>query len=247
MRALRRTAVLAATGAVLLAGGCGADGEGPGPAAASPAERYGCLTGDQAAKGSVRIRGSLSDIDAYYRDSDTGGARTAVVLAHQNEGSLCDWMPYLDAFTKSGYAVLPFNSNGDVADGIETAEGWLKKEKGVAKVVLVGASKGGTGSLVAGAVPGPLPVAAVVSLSGPESFGGDNAATAVKRLTVPVFFAAEEFDAPFSDNARSLHATAASAVKQLKIYPGGHHGAPLLSDGAMPDVQAFLATNAPPA
>lgn len=247
MRAVRRTAALAALGALLAAvAGCGTDGPGAAaaPAASAAAERYGCLTEAQAAAGSVRIPGGLADTDAYYRDSDTGGARVALVLAHQNGGSLCDWVPYLDGFTGAGYAVVPFNANGDVADGFAAVAGWLKG-KGVTRLVLVGASKGGTGALVAGALPAPVPVAAVVSLSAPESFGGNNAATAVKRLTAPVFLAAEELDAPFADDARSLHAAAASAHKELRIYPGGHHGVPLLDDGALPDVRAFLAAYAP--
>ncbi|MFD9129864.1 alpha/beta hydrolase family protein [Kitasatospora sp. NPDC059571] len=237
-----RLAVAAAVVAVL----AGCDGSrAAAPAAASSPPTYGCLTAEQAAKGSVTVEG-LASLEAYYRDSDAGGAKIAVVFSHQNGGSLCDWIPYLDSFTRAGYAVLPFNANGTVSDGIEEAAGYLKG-KGVAKVVLVGASKGGTGSLVAGALPDlALPPAAVVSLSAPESFSGDNAGTAVKRLTAPVLFAAEERDQPFADSARSLHAAAAAADKQLKIYPGGNHGATLLSDGALPDVLAFLARWAPP-
>lgn len=249
MKRFSMSAAGAAALALLLAG-CGGAGAGADAAAPpSPSARvvtYGCLTKDQGAKGAVSIPSDLSTVDAYFRDSDAGGAKVAVVLSHQNGGSLCDWIPYLDAFTGAGYAVLPFTANGDVATGIRSATGYLR-DKGVARVVLIGASKGGTGSLVAGALPdSPLPVAAVVSLSGPESFGADNAATAVKRLAAPVFFAAEEHDGPFPGNARSLHAAAVSADKKLKIYPGANHGAALLADGALPDVQAFLAEYAPP-
>ncbi|MFJ1702992.1 alpha/beta hydrolase [Kitasatospora sp. NPDC088346] len=238
--------------AVLLLAGCGSPGGSGGsggavgaPSAGASPVTYGCLTKEQGAKGAVTIPSGVGGVDAYYRDSDAGGARVAIVLSHQNGGSLCDWVPYLDGFTGAGYAVLPFTANGDVATGIESAAGYLKS-RGITGLVLIGASKGGTGSLVAAALPGPLPVAAVVSLSGPESFGADNAATAVKRLTVPVLFAVEEHDGTFAADARSLHAAAAPADKQLRIYPGANHGAQVLRDGALPDVQAFLATYAPP-
>ncbi|MEU2628514.1 hypothetical protein [Kitasatospora sp. NPDC007106] len=240
--ALRLATALAA--AAVLAG-CSSGGGTPAPAAASGPERYGCLTEEQAAKGSVTVDG-LAPVQAYFRDSDTGGAKTAVVLSHQNGGSLCDWIPYLDAFTKAGYAVLPYTANGNVSDNIQQVAGYLKT-KGIAALVLVGASKGGTGSIVAGSLPDlAVPPAAVVSLSSAESFGGDSASNAVKRLTVPVLFAAEAGDQPFADYAHGLHDTAAAKDKQLKIYPGSNHGAPLLSDGAMPDVLAFLARTAPP-
>jgi dienelactone hydrolase len=247
---MRRTTAVpaaAALAAALLLAGCGGGPAGKAaPAAASTPPTYGCLTAEQAARGAVTVDGGLASVDAYFRDSDAGGAAVAIVFSHQNGGSLCDWLPCLDGFTRAGYAVLPFTANGDVADGISAVAGHLRG-RGVSKLVLIGASKGGTGSLVAGALPSlPLPVAAVVSLSAPESFGGDNAATAVRRLAVPVLFAAEELDQPFADAARSLHAAAASADKQLRLYPGGHHGALLLSDGALPDVQAFLARWAPP-
>ncbi|GAA5000707.1 hypothetical protein [Kitasatospora paranensis] len=247
MRRITAVPAAAALAAGLLLAGCGSGAAGKAaPAAASTPPTYGCLTAAQAAEGAVTVDGGLGSFEAYFRDSDASGAKVAIVFSHQNGGSLCDWLPYLDGFTGAGYAVLPFTANGDVADGISAAAGYLKG-KGVTKIVLIGASKGGTGSLVAGALPDlPLPAAAVVSLSAPESFGGNNAATAVKRLTVPVFFAAEELDQPFADNAKSLHAATASAEKQLKLYPGGHHGALLLSDGALPDVQAFLARWAPP-
>ncbi|WP_030263110.1 alpha/beta fold hydrolase [Streptomyces sp. NRRL B-24484] len=240
--AVRLATVLTAAAALA---GCSSGGGAPGPAAASAPDGYGCLTAEQAAKGSVTVDG-LAPVRAYFRDSDAGGARTAVVLSHQNGGSLCDWIPYLDAFTGAGYAVLPYTANGNVSDNIQQVAGYLKT-KGVAGLVLVGASKGGTGSIVAGSLPDlALPPAAVVSLSSAESFGGDSASSAVKRLTVPVLFAAEQGDQPFADYAHALHDTAAAKDKQLKIYPGAHHGAPLLSDGALPDVLAFLARTAPP-
>ncbi|MEV6212419.1 hypothetical protein [Kitasatospora sp. NPDC051914] len=245
MRTTTGVRLAAALAAVAVLAGCGSGGGRPGPAAASSPERYGCLTEEQAAEGSVTIDG-LAPVRAWFRDSDAGGAKTAVVLSHQSGGTLCDWNPYLDAFTGAGYAVLPYTANGNVSDNIEQVAAHLEA-KGIARLVLVGASKGGTGSIVAGSLPDlPVPAAAVVSLSSAESFGGDSASNAVKRLTAPVLFAAEENDQPFADYARSLHAAAAAADKQLKLYPGGNHGAPLLSDGALPDVLAFLARTAPP-
>ncbi|MFG2818981.1 hypothetical protein ACGFX4_06075 [Kitasatospora sp. NPDC048365] len=247
---MKRTALpVALVAATLVLAGCtGSDPGGDTAAAPSPsAKTYGCLTKDQAAKGSFGLEAGTAaggTLDAYYRDSDAGGAKVAVVLSHQLDGSLCEWAPHLDAFTKAGYAVLPFTCSGDVTDGIKAAAAHLKG-KGVGRVVLIGASKGGAASLVAGKLDNPLPVAAIVTLSSPEAYGQFNAALAVKAVKAPTFFAAEEGDAPFNADAKSLYDAATATGKQLKLYPGSNHGAPLLGDGALPDVLAFLAANAP--
>ncbi|WP_327677592.1 alpha/beta hydrolase [Kitasatospora sp. NBC_00458] len=253
-------ALIALVFGALTTAGCSSSGTGgaaaastapPGPAtaagtvpAAGPARTHGCLTEAQAAAGSLDLPAASGVRPAYFRQADAGPARVAVVLSHQLRGSLCDWVPYLDAFTGAGYAVLASEVPDSPVGDLPTAVKWLET-KGIARVVLVGASKGGTGSLVVAAAPGPLPVAAVVSLSGPARFGSDDAVAAVKSSRVPEFFAAEEDDAPFAADARELYAAATAPVRQLKLYPGSGHGADLLKDGALPDVLAFLAANAP--
>ncbi|MFD8600020.1 alpha/beta hydrolase [Kitasatospora sp. NPDC059646] len=242
-------AALAATALLLTA--CSGDGSSTqaGPAPASKAPTYGCLTQERAAKGSFALDAGTaggSNLDAYHRDSDAGGARTAIVFSHQLGGSLCEWVPVLDDFTRAGYAVLAFTTEGDVTEGIKAAAGRLK-DKGVTGIALIGASKGAAGSLVAAKLDNPLPVKAVVSLSSPEVYSQFNAALAVKAVKIPTYFAAEEMDAPFNADAKALYDASVAEDKQLKIYPGGNHGAPLLKDGALPDVLAYLARHAPAA
>ncbi|MEV4559396.1 hypothetical protein AB0K51_20725 [Kitasatospora sp. NPDC049285] len=169
-----------------------------------------------------------------------------MVFSHQLGGSLCEWAPTFDAFTRAGYAVLAATTEGDVTEVVKASAGYLKG-KGVTAIALVGASKGAAGSLVAARLDSPLPIRAVVSLSSPEAYSQFNAAVAVKSVKIPCFFAAEEFDSPFNANAKSLYDASVAEDKQVKIYPGGNHGAPLLKDGALPDVQAYLAKHAPAA
>ncbi|MGX4737753.1 alpha/beta hydrolase family protein [Kitasatospora griseola] len=240
---------LAATALLLTA--CSSSGSSTRTAAApSPtAKTYGCLTEEQAAKGSFALDAGTAGgtgLDAYYRDSDAGGAKVGVIFSHQLSGSLCEWAPVFDEFTKAGYAVLAFTSEGDVTEGIKASAVRLK-EKGVTGLALIGASKGGTSSLVAAKLDSPLPIKAVVSLSSPDVFNQFNAGLAVKSVKIPTYFAAEEMDAPFAANAKELYDASVAEDKQLKIYPGGNHGAPLLKDGALPDVKAYLAKHAPAA
>ncbi|MEU8516454.1 hypothetical protein AB0C76_33455 [Kitasatospora sp. NPDC048722] len=182
----------------------------------------------------------------YFQQSDAGTAKVALFFSHQLGGSICDWVPYLPAFTEAGYAVLATEEPDSPARDVPAALTWLGG-KGITKAVLIGASKGGTGSLEAAAERStPLPVAAVVSLSGPTDYAGDHARIAVAKIKAPVFFAAEEDDSPFADDAKDLYAISVSPAKTLKIYPGSRHGADLLADGALRDVLAFLAQNVPP-
>jgi dienelactone hydrolase len=255
---MRRTTIGTLLAVGLLAG-CGGPATGhhtarPAPSAAASATRpgppkktsdtFGCLTPAQAATGSYALPTENGSLDAYLTDPGADPAHTVVVLAHQAGGSLCDWLPHLDAFGKAGYGTLAFDSGGD-RDEIATVVRALAG-RGATGVVLVGASKGGTASLVAAAGPLALPVRAVVALSAPAHYQQDDARAAVGTTGLPEFFAAEADDSPFSDDATTLHDSAASTDTQLKLYPGHRHGALLLDDGALPDVLAFLAKYAPP-
>ncbi|WP_405017747.1 alpha/beta hydrolase [Kitasatospora sp. NBC_00070] len=236
---------LGALAATLLLAGCGSDGSAAAaPSSAPKAADYGCLAQDRADKGSFGLD-SVAKRDAYYQDSDAGRAKVAVVFSHENGDTLCDWIPFVEDFTKAGYATLAYTSAGDLPLDIEAAAKYLKA-KGVERVVLVGASKGGTGSLAAAAAPGTLPVAAVVTLSAPTYFGSWNGVEAIARIKAPLFVAAQENDQPFAENAAELAKAATAPVKELKIYQGSSHGARLLPQGtAKADLLAFLAKNAP--
>ncbi|PYC77239.1 hypothetical protein C7C46_19935 [Streptomyces tateyamensis] len=222
---------------------------GPSPSTAAvpkkTSETYGCLTPDQAAAGSYSLPTGTGSLDAYLRDPGADPGKVALVFSHQAGGSLCDWLPHLDEFTKAGYTVLAYSSVGDPHE-LDLVLRCLAG-RGTAKAALVGASKGATASLVEAADPRPpLPITAVVSLSSPLEYQGQAADKAVATGPLPRFLAAESADSPFDDAARKLHEAAAGPVNQLKLYPGSRHGALLLDDGALPDVLAFLAQYAPP-
>ncbi|WP_405009408.1 alpha/beta hydrolase family protein [Kitasatospora sp. NBC_01539] len=238
----------ASAGAVLLLAGCGSSGA-PSAAPAPTAATYGCLTPGQAKAGSFDLRTQDVTVGAYFRDSDAGNATVGVVFAPQAGGSLCDWSPHYAAFTAAGYAVLGYMVSGGGPADVRAAIGHLKT-KGVTRVALVGASKGASASLevAAGPATSPLPVAAVVSLSSPLGHPGEsNAEHAVAASTVPTLFAVEARDGRYPEFTQQLHTAAVARVKELKVYPGANHGAAVLTDGALPDVQAFLGRNAPAA
>jgi pimeloyl-ACP methyl ester carboxylesterase len=96
------------------------------------------------------------------------------------------------------------------------------------------------------------PVAAVISASGPTSYGGEGAEVAVADLKVPVLFVAQEDDEGFAAEARKLYSLAkASPDARLKVTPGSFHGVQLVrptgDESTRTEVAAFLAKYAPPA
>jgi len=167
-----------------------------------------------------------------------GRGPVGVVLAHQSDGDLCQWMPFAHDLARMGVRALAFNFEGygsstvggDVADplgqDVRAAAGRLHAA-GARRVVLVGGSMGGTAVLSAAGHQDPA-VAGVVSLSGPATFPGADASAAVPSITVPLLLAAGRLDEPFVQDARALFGRATGARKQLLIVPGTAHGVQLM-------------------
>ncbi|MFD3457239.1 alpha/beta hydrolase family protein [Streptomyces sp. NPDC058691] len=233
-----RVRVCAPLAAVLLLAGCGGGGDGKAAAEATPPEDFGCLTEAQAKSGST----SYDDTEGNPVDAWLGGkGDAAVLLMHQSDGDLCQWMPQADILAKDGYRVLVVDSNGsevpEVVAGVK-----LLRAKGAGHVLLMGASKGGTGVL-AGAVEVSPPVDAVVSLSAPEYYGVTDAAAAVPRLTAPVLYMAAAGDTEFAEAGKALHkATKKAPENRLEIVSGPMHGVGMFtSDANWATVTDFLA------
>jgi dienelactone hydrolase len=185
-----------------------------------------------------------------------GQGTTAVVLAHEVRGSLCQWVPYARRLASKGYVAFAFDfrSRGRsqvvgirrsrrIAGDVTAAVKYVRS-RGATKVFVVGASMGGSAVLVAGANTRPS-VTGVVSLSGPTSFGGAEAEAAVPRLSVPVLYLAASDDASgaFATDARALYEATPSTDKTIEIVPGADHGVDLVSSpGRARDlVEQFLA------
>jgi len=174
-----------------------------------------------------------------------GKGPRAVVLVHEIDGNLCDWVPYARRLAASGLRVLAYNSRRpgvrvdlDLAAAVEAV-----RRTGSRHVVVAGASLGATGVVIGSASLVEQP-AAVVSLSAPASFGPLRALPAAARLHAPVLFAASTDDQPFADDARALYAASGSAERQLEVMPGVRHGLQLLEDpGFRARVTAFIAAH----
>ena len=151
-----------------------------------------------------------------------------MVLAHQSNGSLCEWLPTARRLAARGVWVFAFDFRGhgfskgriqygrlaaDYAAAVKAA-----RALGARNVVLAGASLGGIAAVVAGANVKP-PVDGVVSVSSPARFRGMDAAATAPRLRVPVLYLAAEADDnagfDFSQDAEEMHTATASTDKAL--------------------------------
>lgn len=183
-----------------------------------------------------------------------GQGRRGVVLVHESNQDVCQWLPYAGELVRNGYFVLDLDlsTSGYVQyEGVQpsplglsvsAAAGYLRKQ-GAGKVVLVGASMGGTASLTAAAITTPR-VDGVVSLSAPAEYDGIDARTAAGMLRVPVLYGAAVDDRNFADASRVLHA-ATTSQKSIQIVPGTRHGVALVAQDGDPTLQravgAFIA------
>jgi dienelactone hydrolase len=162
-----------------------------------------------------------------------GTGSTGVVLSHMSDGDVCAWLPYARQLARSGYQALAYyfagfgtsGSSGDstLVGDVGAAAGYLRT-RGATRIALVGASMGAAASLDAATVVRPAP-ALVISLSSPSSWRDADPADTVKKLTVPVLYAAAQDDGQFAVRAQELYAaTPASTERSLMLLSGQVHG-----------------------
>jgi pimeloyl-ACP methyl ester carboxylesterase len=170
---------------------------------------------------------------------ELGHGPRGVVLAHQYGGDACQWSSYGPSLAKAGYHVLALDFRGfgrspagpgGIDLDVRAAASDLRA-LGAHRIVLIGASMGGTAALTAAADLKPPP-GAVVSLSGPASFDLISALDTVPRLAMPKLFIVGVNDIQFVQDARDLYRRA-RAPKQLLVVPTADHGVALLDHPAV--------------
>jgi dienelactone hydrolase len=115
------------------------------------------------------------------------------------------------------------------------------RSEGATSVALVGASMGGTASLVAAGQEGSDPEA-VVTLSAPASIEGLNAdAALLQRVAANKLFVAGVGDGPAAASAEDLYEIA-PPPKRVEILPADDHGTDLLTGPQGEAVQRLIET-----
>jgi len=255
---MRRGMLASAAIAVLLLAGCGGDDggattaapspTGPVPGAACPgmAETAGVKPVRFGVDGATNLAGLIG-----------GSGNVGVVLAHQAEADLCQWILGFNELIGKGYKVLAFDFHGHGSsessevgfdEDVVAAAATLRSD-GATSIVLVGASMGGTFSIAATPKITP-PVAGVVSVSAPLAYGGVSAQQEAPKIAVPALYLANEDDGLFGDAAAEFKAAStASPDAQVLVTSGAIHGVPLVIEGGDAKLRAaffaFLTKYAP--
>ncbi len=165
-----------------------------------------------------------------------GSGRTGVILAHMYPTDQKSWFEFAKYLAARGYKAMTFDFRGygsssgskEISKIDKDLEGaYLYLAPTVEKLFLIGASMGGTASLM---VASRRPVAGVVCISGPVSFRGLDALQGIEKVTAPcLFIAAEEDPGHAASSARTLYERT-RGKKDLLIVTGAAHGT-FLFDG----------------
>ncbi len=190
-----------------------------------------------------------------------GRGANGVVLSHMFPADQKSWYAVAKRLAADGYQVLTYDFRGyglsegskeiayldrDVIAACQTLT-----DAGATRVVLVGASMGGTASLKAASVlftsqlsasqtaGRRITVAGVASLSAPVSFEGLAAGKSIGDIYCPLLFIAAKDDAG-ADEALELQRLS-SNTGDLKIVSGSDHGTDLLTGTQADKVYGILA------
>lgn len=161
-----------------------------------------------------------------------GQGKTIVICSHMLGTTKKIWIEsgIPQRLAVLGYEVLAYDFRGN-GDSQLPKNTWLLDvdlraavqfayQQGAQRIVLMGASMGGTASLK---VAVEQQVTAVISLSGPQQFTIGVSDDEIRTLKAPKLFLASADDTSFADDARHMYAIA-SEPKELHIYPGDAHG-----------------------
>ena len=171
-------------------------------------------------------------------------ATAGVVLAHMLPADQSSWYDFAQRLGSMGYRVLTFDFRGYCPGGdagcsegkrtiaaiwqdVLAAKDYLSS-KGVTRVALVGASMGGTASLVAAAQV-PTEIEAVITLSAPVSIEGLTAGPEVVQASgAAKLFMAGDGDTTAADAASTFYEESLQP-KKLEILTTSDHGTDLLT------------------
>jgi pimeloyl-ACP methyl ester carboxylesterase len=193
-----------------------------------------CGTGNRTPLVHFRTTDGVRLVGARY-----GHGAVGVVLAHQSDDDMCDWVPFARILAAHRWTALTFDFRGfpPSVSSTQHAEAYTLdvraavrelRQTGARRVVMIGASLGGT-SVIAAAPSIHSPVNGVISISGPADYPPENAIGAVPHLAMPLLLMAATSD-PFSADARRMYAASDHDHTRLVLFSGPDHGVQLVGD-----------------
>lgn len=153
-----------------------------------------------------------------------------VILSHMRPNDQTAWYPFAQELADAGYAALTFDFRGYGAsqeskddskldDDLSAALRYMR-ERGKEQIFLIGASMGGTASLI---VAEREAIEGIISISAPSEFQGHDARKAIADIDAPLLLIASEDDAAARISLVELE-DAAGGGADSEIYTGDEHG-----------------------
>lgn len=153
-----------------------------------------------------------------------------VVLSHMRPNDQTAWYPFAQELADAGYAALTFDFRGYGAslaskddskldDDLAAALRYMR-ERGKKQIFLIGASMGGTASLI---VAEGEAIEGVISISAPSEFQGLDARKSIADIDAPLLLIASEDDTVARISLVELE-DAAGGGTESEIYTGDEHG-----------------------
>ena len=185
-----------------------------------------------------------------------GTGSTGVILAHMYPADQSDWTDFAQVLAAHGYQALTFDFRGFTesegtsgtefaGDDLLAAYRFLRPR--VSRIFIAGASLGAEAAILVAARE---PVAGIICISTPTSFGGLTVTDAIRHVRAPILFVTSADD-PLVGEQPEILFRLARAPKSIEVYPGSAHGTSILFGPHGPELQAlmlrFLAANQPAA
>ena len=152
------------------------------------------------------------------------------ILSHMFPTEQTSWFDFAEYLTENGYIVLTYDFRGygktggskdisQIYKDLEAAVDFIKQYD-IKKIFLVGASMGGTASII---VASKEKVDGLVSISAPTEFKGLSAVDEIEKVQCPKLVIASKGDVPVAESANILFEEF-SEPKSIKIFDGSAHG-----------------------
>ena len=170
-----------------------------------------------------------------------------VILLHMYPADQTSWFDFATTVQELGIDALTIDFRGYGVSGgeqdpafaavdVRAALGFARA-RGFDRIVLVGASMGGTAAIVAAAAE---PVDGVAALSAPAAMGELDAAGAIGGMAAPLTLIAAAGDLSGAESLRDLAALKGLRDDEVLLISGRAHGTELLDDAAQETVRAWL-------
>jgi dienelactone hydrolase len=184
------------------------------------------------ALGGERVAFATSD-GILLRGHLYGSGGTGVILAHMYPADQSDWTDFAEVLAAHGYRALTFDFRGFTESegplGTQFADrdllaAYQFMRLRVSRIFIAGASLGAEAAILVAARE---PVAGLICISTPISFGGLNVEQAIRQVRAPILFVTSADDPLVAGQPEILYRLA-TAPKSLEVFPGRAHGTAIL-------------------